>query len=151
MFVVQSEGCACYTQTITMVKSSVLKLSFRWSFFFLSVYFKALTVNRMFSYPKRSMLSGGWMDGGGSEGYRICCTWQTANVEEVFDLKEFPNSLGIDVNKPWNEIFIHNICQDKYNYELTKNKWCWLVGWLIGWVLWHINLCRLFNAKSIFM
>ena len=20
-----------------------------------------------------------------------------------------------------------------------------------GWVLWHINLCRLFNAKSIFM
>ena len=26
-----------------------------------------------------------------------------------------------------------------------------LVGWLVGWVLWHINLCRLFNAKSIFM
>ena len=24
-------------------------------------------------------------------------------------------------------------------------------GWLVGWVLWHINLCRLFNAKSIFM
>ena len=24
----------------------------------------------------------------------------------------------------------------------------WLVGWL---VLWHINLCRLFNAKSVFM
>ena len=23
--------------------------------------------------------------------------------------------------------------------------------WLVGWVLWHINLCRLFNAKSIFM
>ena len=21
----------------------------------------------------------------------------------------------------------------------------------VGWVLWHINLCRLFNAKSIFM
>ena len=21
---------------------------------------------------------------------------------------------------------------------------------LVGWVLWHINLCRLFNAKSIF-
>ena len=28
---------------------------------------------------------------------------------------------------------------------------CWLVGWLVGWVLWHINLCRLFNTKSIFM
>ena len=24
-------------------------------------------------------------------------------------------------------------------------------GWLVVWVLWHINLCRLFNAKSIFM
>ena len=24
-------------------------------------------------------------------------------------------------------------------------------GWLVGWVLWHINLCWLFNAKSIFM
>ena len=23
--------------------------------------------------------------------------------------------------------------------------------WLVWWVLWHINLCRLFNAKSIFM
>ena len=23
-------------------------------------------------------------------------------------------------------------------------------GWFV-WVLWHINLCRLFNAKSIFM
>ena len=23
--------------------------------------------------------------------------------------------------------------------------------WLVGWVLWHINHCRLFNAKSIFM
>ena len=22
---------------------------------------------------------------------------------------------------------------------------------LVGWVLWHINLCRLFNAKSIFI
>ena len=22
---------------------------------------------------------------------------------------------------------------------------------LVWWVLWHINLCRLFNAKSIFM
>ena len=26
------------------------------------------------------------------------------------------------------------------------------VGWLVGWLgLWHINLSRLFNAKSIFM
>ena len=26
-----------------------------------------------------------------------------------------------------------------------------LVGWLEGWILWHINLCMLFNAKSFFM
>ena len=25
-----------------------------------------------------------------------------------------------------------------------------MVGWLVVWVLWHINLCKLFNAKSIF-
>ena len=25
------------------------------------------------------------------------------------------------------------------------------VDWLVGLFLWHINLCRLFNAKSIFM
>ena len=26
----------------------------------------------------------------------------------------------------------------------------WLVGWLVGF-LWHISLCRLFYAKSIFI
>ena len=26
-----------------------------------------------------------------------------------------------------------------------------VVGWMVVWVLWHINLCWLFNAKSIFM
>ena len=26
------------------------------------------------------------------------------------------------------------------------------VGWLVGWLdLWHINLCMLFNAKSMFI
>ena len=24
-------------------------------------------------------------------------------------------------------------------------------GWLTVWILWHINLCRLSNAKSIFI
>ena len=28
---------------------------------------------------------------------------------------------------------------------------CWLGDWSVGWVLWHINLCRLSKAKSIFM
>ena len=26
-----------------------------------------------------------------------------------------------------------------------------LAGWLVVWVLWQINPCRLFNAKSIVM
>ena len=30
-------------------------------------------------------------------------------------------------------------------------KGSWLVGWLVGWGLWHINLCRLFTTKFIFM
>ena len=47
--------------------------------------------------------------------------------------------------------------------QLISNKRVWhceimthhfrskLLWWLVGWVLWRINLCRLFNAKSIFM
>ena len=35
-----------------------------------------------------------------------------------------------------------------HSYFITS----WLVGWLVRlFVLWHINLCRLFNAKSISM
>ena len=26
-----------------------------------------------------------------------------------------------------------------------------IYGWLVVWILWHIKLCRLFNAKSIFI
>ena len=47
----------------------------------------------------------------------------------------------------------HNV---KAKIDITQQKIkCWLygdrVGWLVGWVLWHINLCWLFNAKFIFM
>ena len=34
---------------------------------------------------------------------------------------------------------------------IFNNLKIWLVGWLVGCNLWHINLCRLFNAKSIVM
>ena len=38
--------------------------------------------------------------------------------------------------------------------EWTAAGFCWLIDylekWLVVWVLWHINLCRLFNAKSFF-
>ena len=37
-------------------------------------------------------------------------------------------------------LFIYKMC-----FANAEN-----VGWF-GWVLWHINLCRLFNAKSIFI
>ena len=30
----------------------------------------------------------------------------------------------------------------------TRTYTCLFVCWLVGWVLWHINLCRLFNVKS---
>ena len=32
-----------------------------------------------------------------------------------------------------------------------SNQMSYFFGWLVVWVLWHINLCRLFNAKSILM
>ena len=34
--------------------------------------------------------------------------------------------------------------------EIQCSKACWLVGCLVGF-LWYINLCRLFNTKSIFI
>ena len=41
-----------------------------------------------------------------------------------------------------NEDFVDSSVQG-FEYYLKKN--------LFVWVLWHINLCRLFNAKCIFM
>ena len=46
-------------------------------------------------------------------------------------------------------MYKHLLIQNLY---YITNKAFWLVGWLVGWLgLWHVNLCRLFNAKSIFM
>ena len=36
-----------------------------------------------------------------------------------------------------------------YIYIYIYSNTLKMVGWLVGWFLWHINLCRLFNAKSI--
>ena len=38
------------------------------------------------------------------------------------------------------------ICHKTQTNKQTNN-----VGCLVVWVLWHFNLCRLFNTKSIFM
>ena len=35
--------------------------------------------------------------------------------------------------------------------DIRAGSTTWWGWWLVGWVLWHINLCRLFNAKSIFI
>ena len=39
-------------------------------------------------------------------------------------------------------------CFHTINFQIRLHH---LFIWLVGWVLWHINLCRLFNAKSIFI
>ena len=38
-----------------------------------------------------------------------------------------------------------------HQLHLYREVWAPHFLWLFGWVLWHINPCRLFNAKSIFI
>ena len=46
-------------------------------------------------------------------------------------------------------IFIQSISLKTYQYI---SSWFFSeMDYLVGWVLWHINLSRLFNAKSIFI
>ena len=47
------------------------------------------------------------------------------------------------------EVFEREHRKKKRIEEYHKKK-C-VNDWLVVWVLWHIKLCRLFNAKSIFM
>ena len=59
------------------------------------------------------------------------------------------------------ELMLYDFKLDHNFVEATKNISCTkdegevdhgaVVKWLVYWVLWHINLCRLFNAKFIFM
>ena len=59
----------------------------------------------------------------------------------------------------WSSRFISSLWNSEFSILLSDHYWilhsmfCWY--WqlfvLFCWVLWHINLCRLFNAKSIFM
>ena len=41
-------------------------------------------------------------------------------------------------------------CDQKHISRKKERKRNWLIGWLVGFS-WHINLCRLFNARSICM
>ena len=62
------------------------------------------------------------------------------------------------IKTAWNQLSQISINTIKYVYINTNKNYIYiymcvsvLVGWLVGWILWHINLSRLFNAKSIFM
>ena len=49
------------------------------------------------------------------------------------------------INNTWNHI-------TEWKHIVILKLDDWLIGsWLVVWVLWHIKLCRLFNAKSNFM
>ena len=53
-------------------------------------------------------------------------------------------------------LYISDISYKISNLFHTVTEYLLLISllisdWLVCWVLWHINLCRLFNAKSIFM
>ena len=42
------------------------------------------------------------------------------------------------------QILFKGLCEKKVKMEEAP-------GWLVGWILWHINVCRLFKVKSIFI
>ena len=50
-------------------------------------------------------------------------------------------------------IFFNLHIFNELNYSLIIKFGNLVSSWflMVGWVLWHINLCRLFNARSIFM
>ena len=52
-------------------------------------------------------------------------------------------------NKPHLATFSKSIMICLWTFKLNLVYFLWFD--LVCWVLWHINLCRLFNAKSIFM
>ena len=50
------------------------------------------------------------------------------------------------------------LCRDAVGVSLAPTDWAFLmkkellgITKMVCWILWYINLCRLFNAKSIFM
>ena len=58
----------------------------------------------------------------------------------------------------WNVMFcLYCFTHSRYLFNVpsfTSNFWLISSSWIVCfvcWVLWHINPCRLFNAKSIFM
>ena len=63
------------------------------------------------------------------------------------------NRSGLKNRPGLGDLFFSHSCRDFYKfyfqgYNLSERG---NYRWLIGWVLWYINLCGLFNSKSIFM
>ena len=103
-------------------------------------------------------------------GCRIYRLYFSRGVNECrgYDTKQYlrvrlQSSLLLVSGPLWPEVVVSVRIQcigqiERFNYFLCwnhstmskLNDSCWLVGWLCGF-LWHINLSRLFNAKSIFM
>ena len=48
--------------------------------------------------------------------------------------------------------YISSVRTKNASKKTCHEQWMrsWLVGWLVGWISWHVNLCKLFNAKSVF-
>ena len=53
-------------------------------------------------------------------------------------------------NECWGENLEYIAC-DLRERERERERENIIGCWLVVWVLWHINLCRIFNAKSVFM
>ena len=52
------------------------------------------------------------------------------------------------------DLSIHTVnisAQKQADLKETTKKELKMLSWLVVWVLWYINLCRLFNAQSIFI
>ena len=51
------------------------------------------------------------------------------------------------------KLSINEPAQNLDGWPLSYNRYFIVIikAWLVVWVLWHINLCMLFNVNSIFM
>ena len=68
---------------------------------------------------------------------------------ECFVLKLKPHISIITNNFDLHRFFLIRVAF--YHNSLGSSFLSNVHNWLVVWVLWYINLCRLFNAKSCFM
>ena len=79
--------------------------------------------------------------------HKVNLKWSLPNLNLEFFSSS--NSKFKYLISPSNYLFIAGGCS---THTFPKDfSTMLLIGWLVGWILWHINLCWLFNAKSIFI